>query len=92
MRVEFSPLARLEILEAEYHYASISPKLASDFLDQVIAGTDSLSVFYKYEIKYRNVRTYRLHRFPYKFHYVVYEEQSLIRVISVLHERSIEPK
>jgi len=91
MEIITTPQARLEILEAILYYDDINPRYSEEFQKEIEKAYSSLSIFWKYEYKYGEVRTYRLLNYPYKLFFRAFEEKGYIRIEMVLHEKALPP-
>ena len=78
------PGAEQDIRETSHYYQRQKPELGIDFL---LAVDNSLERIQEnpemYAVKYRDVRTARLSRFPFLIHYLM--ESSTIFVLAVVH-------
>lgn len=89
MKITLSVKARQDLLLAVDYYTEINADLAQRFEAEVESAFQSLAVFWKYEIKYRDTRIYRLRNFPYCLYYVVYEEFQELMILACIHERAL---
>lgn len=88
IRIEVTPQARVEILDAIKYYDEIDHALGISFEKDIREAFDALGTFWKFEIKYKDIRTYRLNRFPYRLHYRVLESENTLQIAACYHERS----
>jgi plasmid stabilization system protein ParE len=67
-------------------YTEISPKLPKQLIKQLRFGVNQiLKSPYGYQIKYKNVRTLLIYKFPYHIHYYIVEKLTQILVLAVIH-------
>jgi len=89
-RVLFSEEAFQDLKQAYNWYFDISNKLSDRFMSYFEESISSISENpFQFQIKYRNVRSCFVSRFPFGIHYIV-ESQNVI-VIGVFH-MSLYPK
>ena len=77
---------RVDIIEAVNYYKKINPELTKQFLFRIreakIYIADSPKSF---QIKYKEVRTLLLRKFPYHIHYLIDEDRHAIIILAIIH-------
>jgi plasmid stabilization system protein ParE len=86
MRVEFLPVAELELMEAAAHYEAQLQGLGNQFITEVVRITGMLvelpSLGEKLDLLHRRIP---LRRFPYALIFRL--DNELVRVVAVAHRR-----
>lgn len=85
--VRVSPAAIAHIQEAQAYYGAIDIRLVKRFKEEVSAKLRGLQTFNAYTIRYDDVRSVPLGRFPYLLYFVVFEAEALVEVVALLYER-----
>jgi plasmid stabilization system protein ParE len=80
--------AALDVEDAYKHYIGVSVDLANRFIQAYDKRLMALESFWQYEVVRDGLRLAPVDGFPYYVIYRVVEEEELIRIISVKHERS----
>jgi plasmid stabilization system protein ParE len=81
----FTPLARIELIDAQDWYENESPGLGSRFRRAVDAVVQRISDNPRqFPVIYKNVRRALLRRFPYALMFVI-EDDQLLTVIACFH-------
>ncbi|MBV8667263.1 MAG: type II toxin-antitoxin system RelE/ParE family toxin [Burkholderiaceae bacterium] len=92
-RIEISPFAREQIREVVRYYATeASSIIASRFRDEfksacrfIAENPDAGSLRFSYLLSEMGIRTWSLHRFPFRIFYTKHDR--LVRILAVDHER-----
>jgi hypothetical protein len=84
-----SPRADFQIGDFIVYFYSESAQVGLQFEEALEVAVASLTTFCKYEIKYQDIRTFRIAPFKIAMHYRVDEQNQLIRIEGVYHEHSI---
>lgn len=90
MRLEISTQAEIDLSEAAAYYASLSQDAVTRFEEAVVSAFESLSRFWMYEIKYSQIRTYRITPYPYLLHFRVDSDQDRLVIEALIHERALD--
>ena len=80
------PIVKNDILEAITYYKKINPALAKQFLFRISeAKTYIASNPFGFQIKYKEVRTVLLKRFPFHIHYLIDDFKKQIVILAIIH-------
>lgn len=90
-QIKLKPKAEKDIHSILNYYSEISESLGFKFYSELIITIDSLKLFPKFQIKYKNVRCLYINKFPYLIHYKIDEPNLEIHIIAILH-MSRDPK
>jgi toxin ParE1/3/4 len=83
--VVVSVRANKEIENAAEYYALYSAKAPFHFIDSLQKAFDALKHNPFYGVRYKNVRAYKLKKFPYNLYYIVNENKNTIRILACFH-------
>lgn len=86
-RVRLAPRASQHAKQIRDYYLSIDTHLARRFQSELSAKLRALQTFNAYAVRYDDVRSVPLGRFPYLLYFVVFEGEALVEVVALLHER-----
>ena len=68
------------------YYKRINPSLAKQFLIRIKEAKDYINnTPLGFQIKYKEVRTLLLKKFPYHIHYIIDENKRQIIILAVIH-------
>ena len=82
------PVVETDLNDIVKYYDSINPKLTDRFLLQFANTEIRISNLpFGFQIKYKNVRTIQLRKFPFIVHYFLNEPQKQAVIIAVTHSR-----
>jgi toxin ParE1/3/4 len=84
-RILVSPRAQKEIENAIDYYALYSNDAPLNFITQLIISYEALILNPLYEVRYKNIRSFKLYKFPYSLFFIVDEEQYTIKILSCFH-------
>ena len=76
-----------EIKEAINYYKSKSYLAPIKFILNLEKTYSSLTKYPYYRIRYKNVRSIKVIKFPYSLFYILHEETSLIQILSCFHNK-----
>lgn len=80
------PLAKSDIKEAALWYNKQRQGLGKRFTQQVRSKVKTIKVNpHAYRIRYNNVHTAIVDRFPFMIHFIIEEEQKIVIISAVLH-------
>jgi plasmid stabilization system protein ParE len=82
------PEARDDIKTAIDYYNSIYGNLALKFIDAIESTLNQIIKDPFYQIKYDDVRSLQVKRFPYSIHYLIDEIYDEIKILAVIHSAS----
>ncbi|GAB5466658.1 MAG: hypothetical protein Kapaf2KO_20940 [Candidatus Kapaibacteriales bacterium] len=80
--------ARHELFEAIEYYNGLDTKYAFKFLKDFEAARELLRVTPYFQIRYGDIRTYKLKKFPYILYYYFSEEENIVLVTQIRHAKS----
>ena len=89
MRIEFTDRAIEQLDNFITYYYQVSQQVGASFELALNEAEAALLRFYKSEVKYDGVRTYRVKQFHVRLHYRVDESLDIITVDGVFDERSM---
>jgi plasmid stabilization system protein ParE len=90
-KIYLSPRAQEEIENAIDYYAQNSSDAPSKFISSLDDAYNSLMSMPFYEVYYKNIRAFKLNKFPYSLYFVVNEESKAIKILSCFHQK-LSPK
>lgn len=73
-KIIFSFRAKDEINEAALYYENLKKGLGKTFYQEALKYIETLKYIPFFEVKYDEIRTLSLKKFPYKFHFSVNEK------------------
>lgn len=79
--------AILEIENAIAYYARNSAIAPVRFIKNIDSAFQLLESTPNYPVRYKNVRSIRIKRFPYSLFYVINEGRNVVRVLSCFHDK-----
>ncbi|MGZ9709782.1 type II toxin-antitoxin system RelE/ParE family toxin [Glaciimonas sp. GNP009] len=93
LRLEITPFAKLQVKDVtRYYVKEASPAIAGRFRDEfrdacrfLAENPDVVSLRFPYRLSEAEIRTWSLHRFPFRLFYI--EDGDVLRVLAVDHER-----
>ena len=93
LRLEITPFAKLQVKDvARYYVKEASPAVAGRFRDEfrdacrfLAENPGAGSLRFAYLLPDAEIRTWSLHRFPFRLFYV--EDGDVLRIVAVDHER-----
>jgi len=86
-RIIISPLAQKEIENAIDYYALYSHDTPLNFVNTLKQTYAILLLNPFFRVRYKNIRSIKINKFPYSLYFVVNEKQSIIRVLSCFHNK-----
>lgn len=85
-QVFFENEAKLDLLKAIKWYESSKPGLGQIFLSSVKSKVKILNQQPElFQIRYNEIRTIKIGKFPYLIHYKINKEQRIVIILAVLH-------
>ena len=82
-----SPRALKEIDESINYYAVFSNKIPLLFVQAIETAFYTLNKNPYYAIRYKNVRGYKLKKFPYNLYYSINEAKQSVRILACYHNK-----
>ena len=86
-KIIISPRAVKEIENAIDYYALYSESASHNLIASITDYYKTLEINPHFSIRYKNIRSLRIRRFPYSLFYVVNEKQKVIRILSCFHHK-----
>lgn len=86
-KVIVSPRAQKEIETAVEFYASHSPVATQNFINTLSQRYFNLAINPFLVIRYKNVRTIRMGKFPFSLFYVINEKTRTVKILSCFHNK-----
>ncbi len=86
-KIIVSPRAQKEIEHAIDYYAIYSDNAPLNFVSMLKEGYEKLSENPFLGIRYKNVRSLKIKRFPYSLFFTINEENNSVRILSCFHNK-----
>ncbi|TKB98954.1 type II toxin-antitoxin system RelE/ParE family toxin [Pedobacter cryophilus] len=86
-KISISPLTQSEIENAIDYYSLYSADAPKYFILSLKNAYSSLSKNPFYQIRYKNIRAFKLKKFPYSLYFIIDEENKSLKIISCFHDR-----
>lgn len=86
-KVIVSPRAQKEIENAIDYYALYSSKAPLNFVISLQDAYSALKDNPYFRVLYKNIRAFKIKRFPYSLYFVINEDKNTIRVLSCFHNK-----
>ena len=86
-KISISPRAQKEIENAIDYYALYSIDAPVDFISELKDAYNTLETNPFFRICYKNVRFFKLKKFPYSLYFIIDENQNIVRVLSCFHNK-----
>ena len=86
-KVIVSPHAQKEIENAIDYYALYSADTPINFIAELKEAYTILETNPFFRIRYKNIRAFKLKRFPHSIYFVFNENQNTIRILSCFHNK-----
>ena len=90
-KIVVSPRAQKEIIKAIDYYLERSEDAPSNFITQLEKCYAFLESNPFFVIRYKNVRSLKLKKFPYSLYFTINEKTEVIEILSCFHNR-LNPK
>ena len=84
-KIIVSPNAQNDIEKAIDFYVKHSEKAPGDFIKTLAKSYDLLALNPFFEIRYKNIRSLKLRKFPFSLYFTVNKERQIIRILSCFH-------
>lgn len=82
-----SPRAQKEIENAVDYYVLYSEEAPGHFITSLKEAFKILESNPFFRVRYKNVRSFKIRKFPYSLYFVVREEKNTVQVLSCFHNR-----
>ncbi len=86
-KIKVSPRAQKEIINAIDYYFEHSQDAPSDFILQLKKTYITLENNPFFIIRYKNVRSLKLKKFPYSLYFTVNEKTKIVEILSCFHNK-----
>jgi len=86
-RIIISPRAQKEIENAIDYYALYSSSAPIHFIAILKEAYKVLEINPFFEIRYKNIRSFKLKKFPYSLYFIIYDHKNTIRILSCFHNK-----
>ena len=86
-RIIVSPRAQKEIEEAIDFYSQYSTNAPLAFISTLEDAYHTLATNPFFSIRYKNIRTLKLKRFPHSLYYIVIEKKNTVRILACFHNK-----
>ncbi len=84
-KIIISPRAQMEIEIAIDYYSLYSSNAPKSFINSLQEAYHNLENNPFFSVRYRNVRSLKINKFPYSLFFVIDETQNLVRILSCFH-------
>ena len=79
-------LVEADLIIAIEHYKEINPELAKEFLLRIREAKKYIAQTpLGFQLRYKDVRTISLKKFPYLIHYLVNDNEMQIVILAIIH-------
>jgi mRNA-degrading endonuclease RelE of RelBE toxin-antitoxin system len=82
-----SPRAQKEIEKAIDSYIPNYADIPNNFVIQLVRVLNTLKINPFFRIRYKNVRSLKLKKYPYSLYFVVNENRNVVKIISCFHNK-----
>ncbi len=86
-KIIISPRAQKEIENAIDYYALYSSDAPLHFITILKDSFNSLTTNPFFRVRYKNIRSLKISRFPYALYFIVNETQHTVKVLSCFHNK-----
>jgi toxin ParE1/3/4 len=86
-KIIVSPRAQKEVENAIDFYIPNSEDTPNNFIIQLLKGYAILKINPFFRIRYKNVRSLKLKKFPYSLYFVTNENKKTVKVLSCFHNK-----
>ncbi|MFM6947427.1 MAG: type II toxin-antitoxin system RelE/ParE family toxin [Aquirufa sp.] len=86
-KISISNQAQIEIENAINYYALISSKTQRKFVLEIIEVYSILATNPFFSIKYKNIRSVQINKFPYSLYYTINSRNKSINVLACFHQK-----
>lgn len=86
-KVIISPRAQNEIEHAVDYYALYSKSVPTRFIESLEDAYQTLKVNPCFKLQYRNVRAFKIRKFPYSLYFTIDEDTNTVLVRSCFHNK-----
>jgi mRNA-degrading endonuclease RelE of RelBE toxin-antitoxin system len=88
-KVSITTAAEQDLEAAFVYYSGLSASLGVGFIQVFDSKSEALERFWAYELLQHNLRKVRLSPFPYHLYFKIEDENKIIRIVGVKHERMV---
>lgn len=86
-KIIVSPRAQKEIENAIDYYALYSSNAPQSFINLLKDSYTTLEANPFFSVRYKNIRSLKINKFPYSLYFTVNETQSIVRVLACFHNK-----
>lgn len=86
-KIIVSPRTQKEIENAIDYYAQNNTNAPFNFIASLKEAYSSLEINPYFRIRYKNIRSLKLKRFPYSLFFVINEDAHTVKILSCFHNR-----
>lgn len=86
-KIIVSPRAQKEIEDAIDYYSLKSQKAPKTFISLLKDAYRILELNPYFKLRYKNIRSMKIHKFPYSLYFTIDESDKTIRVLSCFHHK-----
>jgi toxin ParE1/3/4 len=86
-KVFISPRAQSEIEKAIDYYTIAGDEIPKNFIVSLGQTYSTLSINPYYKVVYKNIRCFKIRKFPYSLFFLIDEKRSLIKILSCFHNK-----
>lgn len=84
-KIQVSSRAQIEIENASEFYIQNSTNAPRWFIESLHDSYKILTLNPHFEIRYKNVRSFKMKRFPFTLYFTVDDKKKIIRILSCFH-------
>jgi len=86
-KIILSARAQKEIENAIDYYALYSVDAPANFISALKEAFTALETSPFFRVRYKNIRAYKIKRFPYSLYYIILDEKKMVRILSCFHNK-----
>jgi plasmid stabilization system protein ParE len=86
-KIRVSPRAQNDIIEAIAYYQERSLEAQKHFIQSVQECYKRLGINPNYALRYKNVRSVKINKFPYSLLFEILEDKKTIEILSCFHNK-----
>ena len=82
-----SPRAQKEIENAIDYYEQYNSNAPLHFIEALASTYHTLEINAFFNIRYKNIRSLKINKFPYSVYFVIDQAQNTVRILSCFHNK-----
>ena len=86
-KISISPRTQKEIENAIDYYALYSKDAPLYFISALKNAYETLETNPFFRVRYKNIRSLKINKFPYSLYFIVNETENSVRVLSCFHNK-----